>query len=91
MTFSREILITGIFYQKYAFSGRTVNIPDKTETEDLVFMFSYFSTRGFKEYLKQDIPFLLQYLDEDDKAEFLKENTDTIGVEYLFYDWNLNH
>jgi len=35
--------------------------------------------------------FLLQYLDEDDKAEFLKENTDTIGVEYLFYDWNLNH
>ena len=35
--------------------------------------------------------FLLQYLDEGDNAEFLKENTDSIGVEYLFYDWNLNH
>jgi hypothetical protein len=35
--------------------------------------------------------YLLQYLVEDDKAEFLKENTDSIGVEYLFYDWNLNH
>jgi len=25
------------------------------------------------------------------KQMFLKENMDKIGVEYLFYDWNLNH
>ena len=35
--------------------------------------------------------FLLRYLDKDDKAAFLKENMNRIKVEYLFYDWNLNH
>lgn len=35
--------------------------------------------------------FLLKYLDPDDKAEFLAEHRDHLEVEYLFYDWNLNH
>jgi len=35
--------------------------------------------------------FLRPYLDQDEKAEYLAEHMDTIEVEYLFYDWNLNH
>ncbi len=35
--------------------------------------------------------FLLKYLDPDDKARFLAEHRYHIEVEYLFYDWNLNH
>ncbi len=35
--------------------------------------------------------FLLRYLDQNTRTEFLKKNLDRIEVEYLFYDWNLNH
>jgi len=35
--------------------------------------------------------FLLRYLAQDEKRDFLAENKDRITVEYLFYDWNLNH
>ncbi|MBW2622630.1 MAG: DUF547 domain-containing protein [Deltaproteobacteria bacterium] len=35
--------------------------------------------------------FLLRYLDENTRTEFLKKNLDRIKVEYLLYDWNLNH
>ncbi|MFC1867539.1 DUF547 domain-containing protein [Thermodesulfobacteriota bacterium] len=35
--------------------------------------------------------FLLNYLDDDEKSGFLKENMEGIEIEYLFYDWNLNH
>lgn len=35
--------------------------------------------------------FLLKYLDQDDKAQFLADRRYHIQVEYLFYDWNLNH
>lgn len=35
--------------------------------------------------------FLLKYLEEDEKSEFLRKNMDAIQTEYLFYDWNLNH
>ena len=35
--------------------------------------------------------FLLQYLDQDDKADYLSQHRYHINVEYLFYDWNLNH
>jgi hypothetical protein len=41
---------------------------------------------------KEDIfLFLLKYIKEDERSEYFKENMDTIRVEYLFYDWNLNH
>jgi len=40
---------------------------------------------------RQVFNFLLDYLDPDDKAEYLARNMDHIKVEYLFYDWNLNH
>ncbi len=35
--------------------------------------------------------FLLKYLNEEEKSIFIRENMDSIAVEYLFYDWNLNH
>jgi len=41
---------------------------------------------------KRDIfRFLSPYLDQDEKAAYLKAHMDTIEMEYLFYDWNLNH
>jgi mannosylglycerate hydrolase MGH1-like protein/uncharacterized protein DUF547 len=35
--------------------------------------------------------FLLRYLDKDEKWNFIDQNWSGIGMEYLFYDWNLNH
>jgi hypothetical protein len=40
---------------------------------------------------KEMLEFLLRYLDQDEKSEFFVKNKDSIVVEYLFYDWNLNH
>jgi hypothetical protein len=41
---------------------------------------------------KKDIfEFILRYLDPDDKTRYLTQHMDDIEVEYLFYDWNLNH
>ena len=39
----------------------------------------------------QILDFLVRYLKTDEKTHFLKKNIDNIRVEYLFYDWNLNH
>lgn len=35
--------------------------------------------------------FILRYLDPHEEAMYLEKHTDTIKIEYLFYDWNLNH
>ena len=35
--------------------------------------------------------YLLKYLNEDKESEYLSQNIDRIKIEYLFYDWNLNH
>ncbi|MCB2192514.1 MAG: DUF547 domain-containing protein [Deltaproteobacteria bacterium] len=35
--------------------------------------------------------FLLKYMDDEHKVAFLKDHAGEIHVEYLFYDWNLNH
>ncbi|UCF57099.1 MAG: DUF547 domain-containing protein [Deltaproteobacteria bacterium] len=40
---------------------------------------------------KEIFEFLLRYLVQDEKSDFLERNMDSIIVEYLFYDWNLNH
>jgi len=39
----------------------------------------------------QILNFLLKYLRSNEKFHFLEKNIDNIRVEYLFYDWNLNH
>ena len=35
--------------------------------------------------------FLLRYLDKDENWTFMEKNWSGIRIEYLFYDWNLNH
>ncbi len=35
--------------------------------------------------------FLLKYLEQDEKRTFVEKNWSHIKVEYLFYDWDLNH
>jgi hypothetical protein len=40
---------------------------------------------------KQMFEFLQRYLDQDEKSDFFGRNKDAMVVEYLFYDWNLNH
>jgi hypothetical protein len=35
--------------------------------------------------------FLLRYLDKDENWTFMEKNGSGIRMEYLFYDWNLNH
>ncbi len=37
------------------------------------------------------LKFIKKRVDSDWKREFLTENIDQVKVEYLFYDWNLNH
>jgi hypothetical protein len=34
--------------------------------------------------------FIEKYLVDDDKKEFLKERRETLKIDYLYYDWNLN-
>lgn len=43
---------------------------------------------GGKEKIFQ---YLLRYLNADEEADYLKQNINRIKIEYLFYDWNLNH
>jgi hypothetical protein len=40
---------------------------------------------------KAVLEFMIKYFDSDSKRAFVKENIDSIKIEYLFYDWNLNH
>jgi hypothetical protein len=35
--------------------------------------------------------FIARYLQRREKAEFVRENLDRIRMEYLFYDWSLDH
>jgi len=37
------------------------------------------------------LEFVLSYLKSYDLSQYLNDHLDTIEVEYLFYDWNLNH
>jgi hypothetical protein len=40
---------------------------------------------------RQMFEFLERYLNPDENSDFFSKNKDSIAVEYLFYDWNLNH
>ncbi|MFC1824001.1 DUF547 domain-containing protein [Thermodesulfobacteriota bacterium] len=35
--------------------------------------------------------FLIKYLNDHEKLDFLEKHMDSLTIEYLFYDWNLNH
>ena len=69
-------------------SSEVIIMPEKNK----VFLSQIF--RWYKRDFggKQNIfNFLLKYHDKNEKSEFLKQNINTVEVEYLFYDWNLNH
>ena len=69
-------------------SSEVIILPEK----DKIFLSQIFNWYqkdfGGKEKL---FSFLLKYLDNDDKSNFLENHMDKISVEYLYYDWNLNH
>jgi hypothetical protein len=69
-------------------SSEVVILPEENKTF-LSQIFNWYSTDfgGRKEIFQ----FLLRYLDRDEKTRFLEKNLNQITVEYLFYDWNLNH
>lgn len=69
-------------------SSEVIVLPEK----DKVFLSQIFDWYkrdfGGKEGIRR---FLLRYLDKDEKWDFIDRNWSTIKVEYLFYDWDLNH
>ena len=69
-------------------------------------MFDFFPTKGFKNYVKQarkildenwtgrytkPSPRIKSNTGASDQTPVRLEHMDIIEVEYLFYDWNLNH
>ncbi|MBW2158153.1 MAG: DUF547 domain-containing protein, partial [Deltaproteobacteria bacterium] len=69
-------------------SSEVIILPEKNKV-----LFSQIFNWYIKDLGKRKdlFKFLLRYLNPDDKANYLVEHMDTIEVEYLFYDWNLNH
>lgn len=69
-------------------SSEVVIIPEQNK----IFLSQIFKWYGKDFKGKEKIfQFLLKYLYEDEKSTFLKSRMSTINIEYLFYDWNLNH
>ncbi len=69
-------------------SSEVIILPEKNK----IFLSQIFSWYNRDFGGKQKIfNFLLKYHDKNEKTEFLKQNMNSIEVEYLFYDWNLNH
>ncbi|MEE9613031.1 MAG: DUF547 domain-containing protein, partial [Desulfatiglandales bacterium] len=69
-------------------SSEVVILPERNK----ILLSQIFNWYGKDFGKKKDIfEFILRYLDPDDKAGYLAQHMDDIEVEYLFYDWNLNH
>lgn len=69
-------------------SSEVVLLPEKNKLMLSQIFHWYSRDFGGREAI---IDFLLQYLDNDDKSAWLKQNRQQVEIEYLFYDWNLNH
>jgi hypothetical protein len=69
-------------------SSEVIILPEKNKISLSQIFNWYIKDLGKRKDL---FKFLLRYMNPDDKAEYLAEHMDTIEVEYLFYDWNLNH
>ena len=69
-------------------SSEVIIVPEKNKV---------FLSQIFKWYKKdfggkkRILQFLLKYLSEGEKSKFCRNHMDSITIEYLFYDWNLNH
>ncbi|VBB44046.1 conserved hypothetical protein [uncultured Desulfatiglans sp.] len=69
-------------------SSEVIVLPEKNKIFLSQIFDWYERDFGGKEGIRR---FLLRYLDKNDKWAFIDRNWSTIKVEYLFYDWNLNH
>jgi len=69
-------------------SSEVIVLPEKNKIFLSQIFHWYEKDFGKKEEI---FSLLLKYLEKDDKFHYLKKNRRTIKVEYLFYDWNLNH
>jgi hypothetical protein len=69
-------------------SSEVVILPEKNKLL-LSEIFTWYAKDFGKR--KDILDFILRHLSPDDKAAYLAEHQDDIEMEYLFYDWNLNH
>ncbi len=73
---------------KFVNSSEVVILPEENKIiMSQVFDWYQRDFGGKKAVLK----FIKERVDSDWKREFLTENIEQVKVEYLFYDWNLNH
>lgn len=75
-------------------AGSFINSPQVTisppeETVSISMIFKWYKT-DFGGSDQAILETLLNYLDEGEKKNFLKEKKDQIRIKYLPYDWNLN-
>jgi hypothetical protein len=75
-------------------AGSFINSPQVTisppeEAVSISMIFKWYKT-DFGGSDQAILETLLNYLDEGEKKNFLKENKDRIRINYLPYDWNLN-
>ena len=85
-----EIQLWRYLYQHYGHVSieRVVVIPEQNKIL-LSEIFNWYSGDFGKG--RDVLEFVLSYLKSYDLSQYLNDHLDTIEVEYLFYDWNLNH
>lgn len=69
-------------------SSEVLVLPEKNKVVLSQIFDWYERDFGGKKGVRQ---FLLRYLDEDEKRSFIEHGWRETKVEYLFYDWDLNH
>ncbi|MFO7987385.1 MAG: hypothetical protein R6U38_16115 [Desulfatiglandaceae bacterium] len=69
-------------------SSEVIVLPEKNKVFLSQIFDWYKRDFGGKEGVRR---FLLRYLDKDEKWAFIDQNWSKIKMEYLFYDWDLNH
>jgi hypothetical protein len=74
--------------QNFINSSEVVVIPEQNKIL-LSEIFNWYS--GDFGQRRDVLEFVLSYLKSYDLSQYLNDHIDTIEVEYLFYDWNLNH
>jgi hypothetical protein len=74
--------------QNFINSSEVVVIPEQNKIL-LSEIFNWYSGDFGKG--RDVLEFVLSYLKSYDLSQYLNDHLNTIEVEYLFYDWNLNH
>ena len=69
-------------------SSEVVILPEKNKIMLSQIFHWYQHDFGDKENI---FTFIIKYLDKGEGSDYLSKRMNTIEVEYLFYDWNLNH